>query len=247
MASATLAQMASNVLRNIQLPEDSTTPSVQALADAKSYINGRARDVWSRRNWPEYFILGSYTVASGAQRIPLTSITPDTGFETSGNGYLATFYTAISLRSGVNNIAAEDPNVIHRLKADLWEQTDNPTQMVNRGQRGLFLLGQYTASTVLKFYGKANFQDLTDSETWILENDQCLELGATGDMIKYHDRDNERASISYQEYEAEIAKMIDLIDNQSGNTKRIVPANPWTRSLIQRRDFSRIGINTGRI
>jgi hypothetical protein len=244
--SLTLAQMATRVLRNVQIPEDSTVPSVQALADAKQFINERARDVWSRRNWPEFFILGSYTIPASTQRIALSSITPDTGFSTSGNGYNATFFSAVSIRSGVNNIAAEDPGIIHRLQADLWANTATPTTMINRGQNGLFLMGQYSSPTVLNFYGKANFQDLTDSETWLLNNEYVLISGATGDMIKYNDRDNERAGISYQEFEAGIAKMIDAIDNQAGNLKRFVPQNPWTKTLSQGRDFSKIGVNTSR-
>jgi hypothetical protein len=244
--SKTLSQMVSCVLRNAQIPEDSTTPSLQAAVDAAAFLNERAEKIWALRNWPEFFILGSYTVPANTQRIALSSITPDTGFTTSANGYNATFALAVSLRSGVNNIQAEDPSIIHRVRADLWSNTDTPTSMVNRGQNGFMLLGAYPTATVLNFYGKANFQALTDSETWILGNDHALIMGATADLIKWNDRDDPRSAPCYQEMDAEIQKMIDKVENQMGNIKRIVPQNPWTRSLIQRRDFSRIGINTSR-
>lgn len=237
----TLSQMATRVLRNCQIPEDSTTPSVQALADVKLLINERAYDVYSRRNWPEFFILGSYAVPANTRQINLSSITPDTGFTTSGNGFNAAFYSAVTLRNGTDNIFAEDPGAIRLLQADLWTANDSPRRMINRGQSGVRLLGQYAVTTTVNFYGKAKWQALTDSETWIMENSQCLIAGATADLIKVNDRDDTRAAINYQEYEACIAKMISNVEEQMGNVKRIIPQSPFTKDLWRNRDFSVIG------
>jgi hypothetical protein len=48
--------------------------------------------------------------------------------------------------------------------------------------------------------------------------------------------------IRYQEYEAEIAKMIDNVETQAANIKRIIPSNPWTKSFSAGKDTTVIGI-----
>lgn len=242
--SLTLAQMASRVLRNCQIPEDSTLSSVQALADAKQYLNERANDVYSRRVFPEYIILGTYTIPANTRRFNLSDIVIDAGFTTSGRSYNATFFDIIAIREGVNPLLPEDPGAINSVQPDLWAATTAPVRFINRGQNGIFLLGQYPTATALSFFGKANFQDLTDGETWLLENEACLQAGATGDMLRDFSKDDNRAMIRYQEFEGEIAKIIDNIESQSANKKRIIPFHPWTRAMRLNRDFSRIGMNS---
>lgn len=244
--SKTLAQMASAVLRDVQIPEDATAPSILALADAKVYLNERARDVWKRRVFPEYLILGSYTIPASTRRIALSNITPDSGFTTSARGYNASFYDVVAIREGTNQIIPEDPGAVNRVQTDFFSRTTSPNMFVNLGQSGIFLNGYWPTATVLNFIGKAAFQDLTDSETWIIDNENCLIAGATGDMIRDFSKDDQRAMIRYQEYEAEIAKIIDNLEGQSANKKRVIPYRPWTRSLSLQRNFSVIGMNTNR-
>lgn len=242
--SKTLAQMASAVLRNVQIPEDSSTAGVQALADAKSYINERARDVWKQRAWPEYMILGTVSVAAGAQTFALSDITIRSGFGTAGSGYAGTFYGIVALRNTTTPLMPEDPNAIQKIQADLWDSTSSPVLYINRGKNGLFLLGQYAAATTLSIFGKSNFQDLTDGETWILDNENCLIAGATGDMLRDHDRDDNRASIRYAEYQAELIKMVNERESQFAKMTRIIPLNPWTKTFSDNIDNTRIGIQT---
>jgi hypothetical protein len=239
--SLTLSQMASRVLRNCQIPEDSSAAGVQALADAKQYLNERARDVWKQRAWPEYLILGSVSIAAGAQTFSLSNITVQSGFEVAGSGYSGTFYGIVSLRDSSTPLMPEDPNAIQKIQADLWDSTASPTLYINRGKNGLFLLGQFAATTTLKVFGKSNFQDLTDSETWLLDNENCLIAGATGDMIRDHDRDDNRSAIRYQEYEAELFKMVNERESQFARITRVIPPNPWTRGLTGGVDNSKIG------
>lgn len=229
--SLTLTQIAARVFRNAQIPSGNGAGSQQALVDAKQYINERARDVWKRRLWREYLILGTFTVPAGEQIIKLSDIVVDPRFNTSANGYLAAFYEIAGVRLGENPLMAEDPGAINLLRADLWEQTTTPVSFVNRGRNGIYLLGVFQSDSMLSFFGKAAFQDLTDSETWCIDNENCLIAGATGDIIRDNDRDDKRCSIRYQEYEAEIAKLIDAAEMQGANVKRIIPVNPWTNSL----------------
>lgn len=238
----TLAQMASAVLRDTQIPEDTSTAGVQALADAKQFLNESWLDLWGRRNWPESFILGSYTVPASTNIVPLGSITPDTGFNVAGNGFAATFVSAVATRAGTNAIFAEDPGVLERIKADYWSSTDTPSNLINRGKNGIFLLGKYTAGTLLNFYGKANCQDLTDGETPCLDCEQALIARAVAKMTKTHERDNNRAVLDFEEYEAELMKIVQKIEEQAGNIKRLVPKNPWTNYFSRRRDYTAIGI-----
>lgn len=226
--SKTLSQMASAVLRNCQIPEDTSESSVKALADAKAYLNERANDVWSRRLWREFIILGTYTVPAGAQTIALADIVIDTRFNTAGKGYDNKFDEVAGMRQGSNPLLPEDPGAINMARADLWEYNGSPVRFITRGKSGLFLLGSFTQDTVLSFFGKAKSKDLSDSETWILDNDQCLIAGASGDMIRDNDRDDNRAQIRYTEYEGEIAKMIDAAEAQGANLKRVIPWNPFT-------------------
>lgn len=232
MAALTLATMASRALRNAQIPEDGSTAAVQALADAKSWINERARDVWKRRHWREYVILGSFTVPANTQRIALTDIVPDTGFNTSANGYNATFFEISAIRSGTVGFQPEDAGAINNVQPDLWANGTTPAlfpiKFVNRGQSGVFLLGTYSTPTLLNFFGKANFQDLADSDTWVLNNENCLIAGGTADILRANDRDDARSGTWYQEYESEIAKLIDQAEVQGANIKRIIPLDPWT-------------------
>lgn len=226
--SLTLAQMASRVLRNVQIPEDTSTAGVQALADAKQYLNERARDVWKRRLWREYLILGTFEVPAATRNIALASITPSTGFTTSANGYSAAFFEIAGVREGDSPLIAEDSTAINAVSAELWTTTGSPVSFINRGQSGIVLLGEYDTATVLSFMGKAAFADLADGETWCLNNENCLIAGATGDMLRDHDRDDQRAAGRYAEYEAEIAKLIDAAEVQGANRRRLVPLMPWT-------------------
>lgn len=226
--SLTLAQMASRVLRNVQIPEDSSTAGVQALADAKQYLNERARDVWKRRLWREYLILGTCSVPAATRNIALSDIAPSAGFTTSANGYSAVFFEIAAVREGSVPLMAEDMTAINAVRADLWTNTKTPVRFVNRGQSGIVLMGEYAEATTLSFMGKAAFADIADGETWCLNNENCLIAGATGDMLRDHDRDDQRAASRYQEYESEIAKLIDAAEVQGANQRRIVPAMPWT-------------------
>lgn len=227
----TLSQMASRVLRNAQISEDASTSSVQALADAKQYLNERAKDVWKRRLWREYVILGTYTVPASTRAIALASITPDSGYSTSANGYSAVFHEIVAIREGSDPLMPEDPGAINAVQAEQWALTTSPVKFVNRGGSGIHLLGYWSSATALSFFGKAAFTDMGDSETWCLRNDECLIAGATGDMIRDNDRDDNRANIRYNEFGAEIQKMIDAAEVQGANNKRIVPVLPWTSEV----------------
>lgn len=231
------------ILRNVQIEDNSSASSVQAKTDAGQYANERARDVWSRRLWREYIILGTYSVPANTKRILLSDIVVDSGFS-AGSGFDDAFDEVIAIREGSNPIMPQDPGAINALQADLWASTTAPVQFVNRGQSGLFLLGEYSTAKTLSFFGKAKFQDLTNAETWILGNEKCLIAGASGDFIRDHDRDDNRAKIRYDEYEAEIVKLIDAQEVQGANSKRIIPHSPWTKNLAGRRNFTVIGIST---
>ncbi len=238
-----LNTIASAILRNVQIDEDSSAPSVLALADAKAYANERAKNVWSRRLWREYIILGTFTVPASTKRIALTDIVVDSGF-TAGSGFDDLFEEVVAIREGSNPLLPQDPGAINAVKPDDWASTTSPVKFVNRGASGLFLLGEYSAATALSFFGKAKFQTITDAETWILRNEQCLIEGGTGDFIRDHDRDDNRAKIRYDAYEAEIMKMIDAQEVQGANIKRVIPINPWTKNLPSRRNFTVTGIST---
>ncbi len=241
----THAQMVTRAMRDAQIPEDSSTAGVQAQTDAGQYINECARDVWKRRLWEEYLILGTFTVPASTSRIALSDIVVSSGYSTSANGYKNTFHEIIAVREGSNPLMPEDAGAIQKLQADLWVATTSPVLFVNRGQNGITLLGQYSTATALGFFGKGDFQDLTTGETWVLANENCLIAGAAAKLIEYHERNPGRAQLMYQAYEAEIAKMILQREEQGANIKRVVPLNPWTKDLSQGiYDTTHIGIQT---
>ncbi len=226
--SLTLSQMASRVLRDAQIPEDSSTASVQALADAKQYINERARKIHAESVLPEYNILGSYSVPASTKFVALSSISVLTGFSTAANGYGAAFDIIIAAREGSNPLMPEDPSALNALNASLWESTTSPVSFMPRGKSGIYLLGEYSSATDLSFYGKGTFQDLTDAEYWIVDADNALIAGATSDIQRFHNRDMNAASASEQVFISECLKLNSRIKVQQANIQRFVPINPWT-------------------
>jgi hypothetical protein len=226
--SVLFSAIKSKILRNVQLQENSSAPSQLALNDAGSYANERARDVWRRRLWREYIILGTYTVPAGQQAITLANIIPHSSYSTSANGYNATFFEVSAIRQGGNPLGPQDPSSINSVSPTAWESSGTPVRFVNRGQSGIFLLGSFSVDTELSFFGKANYQDITAGETWILDpNGQALIEGATGDLYQFFRRDEVSANKAYAKYEAEIAKLIEAQDVQGANSKEIFLKSPW--------------------
>lgn len=222
------SQLVSKILRNIQVDEDGSAPAVQAQTDALSYLNERALDVWKRRLWREYIITGYYSVPANTRKIDLSSITVDSIFS-SGSGRAGSFHEVFAIRNGNSPLTPVDPGSINSLDPSLWASTSNPSQFVNLGQDGILLLGTFSEATTLYFAGKAAYLDLVAASTWILDSEgTALVEGVTGDMIRDHDRDDNRATIRYKKYEEEIAKLIDAQEVQGSNIKQIIPANPWT-------------------
>lgn len=227
MPNLTLSQIASRVLRNVEIPEDAST--TQALADVKQYVNERARDIWKRRPWGEYNIHGTFTVPADTRIVNLSDIVAEAAY-TSGNGYRAGFAEIISVRQGDARLLAEDQGAVDAIRPSWWDNESLPTRFVNQGKKGIRLLGVYATATELSFFGKADFQDLTDAETWVMDNENALIFGASADFLKFHERDDNRADKSYQQYEAEVSKLVSAAEAQRGNAKRIIPRDPFTDS-----------------
>jgi hypothetical protein len=110
----------------------------------------------------------------------------------------------------------------------MWDSTFSPVRFQNMGKRGIYLLGQFSADTTLSFIGKCAYKTLGDTDTWVLAGDNAIIAGAAGDMIRNNDRDDNRATIRYKEYQDELLKMIDLAEAQGTNEKSVVPVAPWT-------------------
>src|SRR3990167_5531524 len=160
--SLTFANTALRIMRNLQIPVDSSTGSVTALADVKEYLNERARKVWSSRHWPEYVILGTYDVAASDTIILLSDIVNASGTPASANGYNATFQTIAAVRNGSSPMLPEDMGAINACQADAWVSNGTPVRFVNMGKGGIKLLAYFAEATTLSFFGNANFQVLTD-------------------------------------------------------------------------------------
>jgi hypothetical protein len=244
--SVLFSAIKSKTLRNVQIQENASAPSVLALSDAGSYANERARDVWKRRLWREFIILGTYTVPASTQAIALSSIVPHTSFSTSANGYNATFFEISAIREGSNPLGPQDPSAINMISPAAWEANGTPVRFVNRGQQGIFLLGSFSVATELSFFGKANVQDITSAETWILDpNGQALIEGATGDLYQFFRRDEPAANRAYAKYESEIVKLVEAQDVQGANSREIVISKPWNYDAYGDSNTSPTGI--GRI
>ena len=234
MAALTLSQMASRVLRNVQMPENSSTTSVQALADVKQFINERAKDIWNRRMWREYIIRGTATIAAGTRFIALSDITLASGYPASGNGLRAAFAEIAQVyNSDGQPLVAVDPMSTNNIQADVWTDTSEPSAYYNRGQKGIELLGQYAASETLTFIGKADYQDLTDSESWIfgVEGEQALICGGSYEFLRWHEEDDQRAQLALAEYESWVLKLIENHLIQGADQKQVIPLVPWTSGI----------------
>jgi hypothetical protein len=228
MPDLTLDGMTLRVLRNVGIPNDSSSTATQAKTDINQYINELARDVWKRRMWREYIITGSYYIPSGAKYVSFSLITVDSGYPSSGNGLSSEFAEISSIREGSNILLPFDPGSGVFTDSEFWTRTTSPSHFINRGTQGVLLGGQYSTSTTLRFIGKANFQDLGASETWIMDNENCLIAGATWKMMQAFDKDDVSSQQWQSEFEAEISKMVDAAENQAGNVKKIVPIMPFT-------------------
>ncbi len=227
--SVTLAQAASKVLRNVQVVEDSTTTSLAALAACKQYINEAVQDIWSQRVFRESLATGTFLVPASTTQVALSSIVLDTGYTTSGNGIEATVEEVIWIREGTKPYSPQDIATLNILNVSTLTNTASPLGFTNRGAKGILLHGQYTVATTLSFLVKLNSQDLTDSETWILDTQASAIISkATGDFIRDFQRDDNRAQIRYQEYSAAVQALIDKQMVQGANSTRIVPVSPWT-------------------
>lgn len=227
--AVTLAQAASKVLRNCQIPEDSTSTSVAALAASKQYINEALQDIWSQRVYREALGLGTFSVPASTSRIALSDIVLDTGYNTAGSGVDDTVEEVIWIREGTKPFSPQDIATLNVLSPNMLTNTNSPLGFTNRGANGILLHGQYTTATTLSFLVKLNSQDLADSESWILDPQaSALISKATGDIIRDFQRDDNRAAIRYQEYMAAVQALIDKQTVQGANILRIVPVNPWT-------------------
>lgn len=226
----TKSNLASFALRDAQIPENSSTSSVQALADAKNYIDEAALDVYSRRIWPEYIILGTASVAVSDPDIALSDITAVSPFNTAANGRGSSFATVTGVRSGSDPLYAVDVHSLNALSPLAWSQATNPLTFWPRGTSGIYLTGGgLTQAATLSFIGKATFQVLGDSESWILEpQGKALQIYATAKLIKFNDRDDGRHQALMQDFENEIQKLIDKIEVQSATDRRVIPLIPWT-------------------
>lgn len=220
--------MVLKVLRNIGIPNDSSTPTASAKTDIAEIINELAQDVVDRRLWREYILTGSYTIPASQRFITFAQITVDSGFPSAASGISPTFAEIASISDGSIVLLPEDPTSGARMAVDAFTSTDTPTRFVNRGTQGVMLLGTYGVATALKFVGKATFQDIGASESWIISQPDLLICGATWRMMQAYDKDDVAAQAWQQAYENGIAKMVDQAENQGGNTKRIIPAMPFT-------------------
>ncbi len=227
--SLTLSNMATRVLRNVQIPEDSTTTSVAALAAAKQYINEAHHDVWSQRVFRESLATATYSVPAATVLMSLSAPTLDTGYTTAGSGVDDTIEEIIWIREGTKPYSPQDIATLNVMNVATLTNTNSPLGFTNRGASGILLHGQFTTATTLSFLVKLNSQDLGDSETWILDTQgSALIAKATGDMIRDFQRDDNRAAIRYQEYAACVQALIDKQMVQGANTSRIVPVSPFT-------------------
>lgn len=224
--SETLSQMALKVLRNARINNDSTVAATNALADIKQWINQRAKSVHARRLFREYIILGTCVVPSATKAIALSDITVLSGFTTDGNGRDSSFCEIGAVREGSNPLLPEDIGAINNVDAGSWASNTSPLYFINRGQLGIYLLGEYAAATTLSFWGKAAFQDLTDSETWILGDSDALIDGATADVFTFHWEDEGIAAKYEAKFENAIRLLVDAQEVQSASKRRVVPTMP---------------------
>lgn len=226
MSADTLSAGALKVLTKARIPNDSTTTSTQAITDIKAYMNQRAKNIWARRIFREYLILGTYEVPASTKLITLASITPETGWNTSGQGRTGTFAEVAAIREGSNPLLPEDIGAVNAVDAGAWSSSSSPIYFINRGQSGILLLGQYTAATTLSFWGKASFQDLTDNETWILGDSDALIEGATADMYTYWWSDPTEAAKQEAKFENAVRLLVDAQEVQAAQKRRIIPTMP---------------------
>ena len=218
----TLSQMSLKVLPRAKIGNDGSTPSTNALVDIKSYMNTRAKSVWERRVWGEYIIKGSYTVPAGTSIIPMTALSIDTGYSTPERGYSGTFSAICAVRDTNTPVLPEDIGAVNNVDAAMWGEI-SPTRFIPRGARGIELLGTFSVATTLYFWGKGGFQDLTDSETWIMGDSDALIHGATSDMFKYWWEDPALSAEHESKFENAIRLLVDRQEVQGANKRRIIP------------------------
>jgi hypothetical protein len=222
--SDTFTQMRLKVLRNCRIPNNSSTPSNNAITDIGEYINHRAKSVWERRTFSEYIILGTYELPANTKVIALSSITVESGFGTAANGYGGTFALIGAVREGTNPIFPEDIGAVNQVDPSLWGQTLSPVKFIPRGANGIYLLGSYSVATTLSFWGKASFADLTASETWCLGESDALINGATADIYLNHWKDPNTAAAYEAKYENGIRLLVDKQEVQGGSRRRLIPS-----------------------
>jgi hypothetical protein len=220
--------MVLKVLRNIGIPNDTSTTTTQVKSDIAELINELAQDVVDRRLWREYILTGTYTIPASQRFIAFSQITVDSGFPAAASGYNPVFSEIASISDGSIVLLPADPTTGARQAVDTFTSTSTPSYFVNRGSQGIMLLGTYPAATALKFVGKASFQDLTASESWIINQPDLLIDGATWKMKVAYDKDDVSAQTYQTLYEGGVTKMLDKAENQGANTKQIYPVSPFT-------------------
>lgn len=218
----TLSVMALEVIKRAKISNDSSTPSTNAIADAKQYINRRAKSVWERRVFSEYVIKGTRAVPASTSIINMSDLAIDSGYGTAERGYNGVFSLICAVRDTNCPVLPEDIGAINNVDAAMWGQM-SPNRFVPRGARGIELLGTFSATTTLYFWGKAGFQDLTDSETWIMGDSDALIHGATSDMFKYWWEDPNLSAEHEMKFENAIRLLVDRQEVQGGNKRRIIP------------------------
>lgn len=223
-----LTDLANRVARNVQVVVDSTTTSLASIAAIKQYLNEAHHDIWSQRCFREAFATATYSVPASTTRIALASLVLDSGYS-AGSGVAASVEEVVWIREGTRPYSAQDISTLPVMNISTLTNTSSPLGFRNLGAGGIELYGQFTTATTLSFLVKLNSQDLTDSESWILDTQgAALIAKATGDYIRDVFRDDNRAQIRYQEYSAAVQTLIDKQMTQGANSVRLVPVSPWT-------------------
>jgi hypothetical protein len=116
-----------------------------------------------------------------------------------------------------------------------------------RGTSGIYLTGGgLSEAATLSFIGKANFQILGDSETWIMDSEgKALLAYATAKFIRFNERDDNRYAGLMEDFETEIQKLIDKDETQAATDRRVIPVMPWTANQWEIGNTSITGSSNG--
>ena len=204
--------MQSEVLANLQIPDDGSTTVTTLKADIAIRVNNRYRDIWRKRLWPPYFreidvnIPANETNVSGVQGIE----------------------ELCQVRQANTVLLPIDPSQINHIDPSLWSRTSPPQYFYCTGLGSIRIMGQYSTLTKLSLAGKAPFSNLTSNDIPTLPCEEALIYGASGDMIVMNEKNNPRADFYIQKFGEELQTMIDRYEAQSANSKKVIPTDPFT-------------------